>query len=72
MVHETTLMRHRKRKPTSATQLTRQTATLAQEAAVGRLIMHPQSRYDDTSCYWRNAAIFPVTELLTIFLFLPV
>ncbi|SUG65261.1 putative metal-dependent hydrolase [Salmonella enterica subsp. enterica] len=51
----------------------RQTATLAREAAVGRLIMtHISSRYDDKGCQRLLAecrAIFRRRSWLTIFLF---
>ncbi len=74
MVHETTLDASMEEKANArGHSSTRQTATLAREAAVGRLIMtHISSRYDDKGCQRLLAecrAIFPATELAYDFLF---
>lgn len=77
MVHETTLDASMEEKANArGHSSTRQTATLAQEAAVGRLIMtHISSRYDDKGCQRLLAecrAIFPATELAYDFSVFPV
>lgn len=74
MVHETTLDASMEEKANArGHSSTRQTATLAREADVGRLIMtHISSRYDDKGCQRLLAecrAIFPATKRLTIFCF---
>lgn len=77
MVHETTLDASMEEKANArGHSSTRQTATLAREAAVGRLIMtHISSRYDDKGCQRLLAecrAIFPATELAYDFSVFPV
>ncbi|EHS2037784.1 ribonuclease BN [Salmonella enterica] len=77
MVHETTLDTSMEEKANGrGHSSTRQTATLAREAAVGRLIMtHISSRYDDKGCQRLLAecrAIFPATELAYDFSVFPV